>query len=139
MLVLTRRSFAGSEENRSVQGPHRRTYFDTPLSPSRMWSGACVFTASFVHIIAQNLRSLCRDAQVFVDFEGCLALQCSRCPCKFCGWCLRDCGDRDAHPHVKKCTLKPHSRINDPYFCSFQEFEDFQRLRRWKTRQSARA
>ena len=27
----------------------------------------------------------CRTA--FLDFEGCCALKCSRCPCQFCAWC----------------------------------------------------
>lgn len=26
----------------------------------------------------------------FVDFGGCWALSCHRCPCKFCGYCLKD-------------------------------------------------
>ena len=24
-------------------------------------------------------------------------------PVHFCGWCLQDCGDGDAHPHVRGC------------------------------------
>merc|ERR1740115_632140 len=39
-------------------------------------------------------RAGCRRA--FFDFEGCFALSCSACPCKFCGWCLQDCGNGDA-------------------------------------------
>jgi hypothetical protein len=50
-------------------------------------------------------RPDCRQA--YVDFDGCAALTCSRCPCKFCGWCLEDCGDGDAHPHVRACKIKP--------------------------------
>ena len=50
-------------------------------------------------------RRNCRRA--FYDFEGCFAISCSACPCKFCGWCLEDCGDRDAHPHVLQCSKVP--------------------------------
>ena len=50
-------------------------------------------------------RRNCRRA--FYDFEGCFAISCSACPCKFCGWCLEDCGDRDAHPHVRQCSKVP--------------------------------
>ena len=50
-------------------------------------------------------RPGCRRA--FYDFEGCFALSCSACPCKFCAWCLKDCGDQDAHPHVRHCEKVP--------------------------------
>jgi hypothetical protein len=44
--------------------------------------------------------------QVFEDFAGCAALQCSRAGCgrAFCGFCLADCGG-DAHAHVRACSL----------------------------------
>ena len=50
-------------------------------------------------------RAGCRRA--FFDFEGCFAISCSACPCKFCGWCLQDCGDADAQPHVRGCGKVP--------------------------------
>lgn len=56
-----------------------------------------------------------RDGQVFVDFEGCLSLACSRCQCVFCGWCLADCGV-DAHDHIEQCAVKPTALLNDPHF-----------------------
>jgi hypothetical protein len=45
-----------------------------------------------------------RCEAVFLDFEGCFALTCSRLDCRagFCAWCLKDCG-RDAHSHVPLC------------------------------------
>ena len=61
--------------------------------------------------------------QAFFDFEGCFALSCSRCPCRFCGWCGADCGT-DAHAHVRQC---PHKTVADPYYASFSEFERAQR------------
>jgi hypothetical protein len=57
------------------------------------------------HIVDRILTLACpRCSQVFVDFEGCFALACSRagCNCKFCAYCLTDCG-QDAHPHVRQC------------------------------------
>jgi hypothetical protein len=66
-------------------------------------------------------RPNCRQA--FIDFTGCLALSCSRCPCHFCGWCGIDCGT-DAHAHVRQC---PHKLGTDPYFAPFADFERAQR------------
>ena len=79
------------------------------------------------HIVNEILTLRCpRCRQAFVDFEGCFALKCSRCPCGFCGWCLRDCG-ADAHEHVRACAAKP--RGADVYFGSLQQFEEAQRKR----------
>ena len=50
-------------------------------------------------------RAGCRRA--FLDFDGCFAVSCGACPCKFCGWCLRDCGDADAHAHCRACPRVP--------------------------------
>jgi hypothetical protein len=66
-------------------------------------------------------RPNCRQA--FIDFDGCLALSCSRCPCHFCGWCGIDCGT-DAHEHVRQC---PHKLGTDPYYAPFADFERAQR------------
>jgi hypothetical protein len=50
-------------------------------------------------------RQSCRRG--FFDFEGCFAISCSSCKCKFCGWRLRDRGDSDAHTHVRQYTKVP--------------------------------
>ena len=56
------------------------------------------------HIVEKILNLACpRCAQVFDNFTGCYSLSCSRCPCKFCAYCLADCGG-DAHSHVTTCT-----------------------------------
>jgi hypothetical protein len=47
-------------------------------------------------------RPDCRQAFVDIRVGDCMALSCSRCPCKFCGWCGADCG-ADAHPHAMRC------------------------------------
>jgi len=68
----------------------------------------------------------CRTA--FLDFEGCCALKCSRCPCQFCAWCGVDCG-ADAHRHVASCAAKPAGA--DVYYPgSRQDFERAQALHR---------
>jgi hypothetical protein len=64
-------------------------------------------------------RRNCRRA--FYDFDGCFALSCGACQCKFCGWCLADCGDRDAHSHVAHCPEKPPNV--DTYFGSSRDFK----------------
>ena len=66
-------------------------------------------------------RVSCRKA--FFDFDGCFAISCSHCPCHFCGWCLKDCGNssRLAHLHVRSCTAKPPNA--DVFFGSLQDFQ----------------
>ena len=60
------------------------------------------------HIVERILTLSCpRCKQAFVDFNGCLALTCSRagCGCGFCAICQEDCGN-DAHAHVGRgCPL----------------------------------
>jgi hypothetical protein len=79
-----------------------------------------------------TLRCL-RCAQAFLDFEGCFALECGTCPCRFCGWCLRDCGT-DAHPHVATCAAKPPDA--DRYFGKREQFEEAKR--KWQANQLER-
>ena len=76
-------------------------------------------------------RAACRRA--FLDFDGCFALSCSACPCKFCGWCLKDCGDSDAHAHahVRACPGVPRG-MNPlfPHPSPLAAFEEVHRTRR---------
>ena len=59
------------------------------------------------HIEEEILTSRCpRCKAAFLDFAGCCALKCHRCPCAFCAWCGKDCG-ADAHQHVASCGAKP--------------------------------
>jgi hypothetical protein len=77
------------------------------------------------HIEEEILQMRCprRDCRrAFYDFDGCFALSCGACTCKFCGWCLADCGDQDAHPHVARCSEKPPNA--DTYFGSSRDFKD---------------
>ncbi len=80
-------------------------------------------------------RPGCRRA--FLDFDGCFALSCSSCPCKFCGWCLRDCGDGDAHAHVRACARVP--RGTNPLFPRPDPLGVFGRVHRERRRDEVRA
>jgi hypothetical protein len=82
-------------------------------------------------IVDEILTLRCpRCNQAFLDFVGCFALCCSVCPCRFCGWCLKDCGDQDAHPHVSTC---PEKVGRDTYFGTLQQFESAQNKKRAQT------
>jgi len=75
------------------------------------------------HIIDNILTLKCpRCGQAFVDFNGCMALTCSRggCNCGFCALCLKDCGT-DAHAHVASCASSGGN-----VFGSFEDFEKHQ-------------
>jgi hypothetical protein len=81
-----------------------------------------------MRIVDEILTLRCpRCSQAFLDFDGCFSLACSVCPCRFCGWCLKDCGS-DAHPHVKVCPLKAGGA--DTYFGTKEQFEAAQNKRR---------
>lgn len=81
------------------------------------------------HIVEEILTLKCpRCGQAFLDFVGCFALQCSRCPCGFCAWCGADSGGRNAHDHVRTCREKPPGA--DVFFGTFEQFEQAQRRRR---------
>jgi hypothetical protein len=67
-----------------------------------------------------------RCAKAFFDFDGCFAVSCGICPCRFCGWCLEDCGS-DAHKHVVNYPVKPQSA--DIYYATFPQFVEAQRRR----------
>ena len=71
-----------------------------------------------------------RCSQVFLDYTGCAALVCGnkRCACRFCAFCLKDCG-QDAHAHVTTCRYRPKDMRN-PYFTQEGQFETVQRERR---------
>ena len=56
------------------------------------------------HIVDNILTMRCpRCKQAFIDYNGCMALTCSRagCGCGFCALCQEDCGG-DAHPHIAR-------------------------------------
>jgi hypothetical protein len=73
-----------------------------------------------------------RCAAVFLDFNDCCALTCSRAGCgaAFCAWCQQDCGG-DAHQHVGQCPERPrdaHPPV-DPLFPAAGAWERSQRAR----------
>ncbi len=68
------------------------------------------------------------------DFEECFAIRCNACTCKFCGWCLQDCGDHDAHPHVLQCAKVPEG-VNDLWPKMPTEREAFEKTHKERCRE----
>ncbi|KAJ1496096.1 hypothetical protein T484DRAFT_2757674 [Baffinella frigidus] len=80
------------------------------------------------HVEEEILTSKCpRCRTAFLDFEGCCALKCSRCPCNFCAWCGKDCSNssQEAHQHVARCAAKPPG-ADDYYPGDRSEFDSKQ-------------
>jgi hypothetical protein len=74
-------------------------------------------------IIEQVLTAKCPKCRAaFLDFDGCMALTCSRCQCAFCAICLEHCGS-DAHGHVAQCRFNTRGEV----FASKPEIEDMQK------------
>jgi hypothetical protein len=79
------------------------------------------------HITNELLNLSCpRCAKPFLDFVNCFDLKCSSCPCHFCGWCLRDCGN-DAHQHVANCR---HNPVQPSVYGTQEQFAACHRARR---------
>ena len=61
------------------------------------------------HVVDNILTLRCPNpscGMAFVDFTGCMALQCSRCKAGICGKCFKQFG-KNAHPHIQRgeCTV----------------------------------
>jgi hypothetical protein len=85
-------------------------------------------------IIENIINLLCpRCRTPFVDFDGCFALNCTMCSCKFCAWCMEDCGEdcsfTQHHNHVMSCPSAPDHRRNG-YSGTLEEFQEAQNKRR---------
>jgi len=75
-----------------------------------------------LHVIENIFNTCCpRCGQVFCDFDGCFALECSRCHAGICGWCLEDCGS-NAHDHVISCKFNAYRHFQ-MFFAPFDMFE----------------
>ena len=84
------------------------------------------------HIVEDILNLKCprkECRQVFVDFDGCAALSCSRCGAGVCAYCLKDCG-RDAHAHVAACPHKPVAMTGAGGYGGMDSFNHHQRARK---------
>lgn len=90
-----------------------------------------------IHVADKVLTLHCpRCDQAFVELNGCCALACGRCDCRFCAWCLRDCGgaaagDAAAHRHVAGCAH--NAAPGRDVFASKALFDASQRARRART------
>ncbi len=68
----------------------------------------------------------------YVDFEGCMALQCSTCKRFFCGYChSKMSSSSGAHDHVRQCLM--NETRNGSYFANEEEVKIAHR--RYRTRQ----
>ena len=70
------------------------------------------------NIIADILNSKCpKCSQVWFSSDACMAVECSKCGVKFCGFCCEKTfmERQEHHNHVQDCELNP--RKGD-YFCS---------------------
>lgn len=68
---------------------------------------------------------------VYIDFTGCVALQCEGCRGHFCGFCHKACKDsRGAHDHVRECPF--NTTDNSSYYASEVEIKHAQRRFRIK-------
>jgi hypothetical protein len=87
------------------------------------------------HIVEDILTLHCPSAtcrQVFIDFESCSALRCSRCQTAFCAYCLKDCGT-DAHAHVETaCEHKPSAMTGADGYGGMSAFSFAQKSRKEK-------
>ena len=73
-------------------------------------------------IINEILNLTCPSCKaVFIDFDDCFALTCSRCSTGFCVWCLKDYFG-DAHAHVAHCLDNKNGNGN-----VYGTLEDFNR------------
>jgi len=72
----------------------------------------------------------CKTA--FVDFDGCFALSCKSCPCRFCAGCLAPAKDgQECHRHVSACEVCRKAGVKG-YFGTFPQFEQIHKTRRCK-------
>jgi hypothetical protein len=78
------------------------------------------------HVVEDILTLRCPRSecgQAFVDFDGCMALTCSRCKAGICGKCFMEFGN-DAHLHITRgeCTVDSSKLIfaNDTYIRNVQ-------------------
>lgn len=78
------------------------------------------------HVVEDILTLRCPRSecgQAFVDFDGCMALTCSRCKAGICGKCFMQFGN-DAHSHITRgeCSMDPSQLIfaNQTYIRNVQ-------------------
>ena len=68
----------------------------------------------------------------FVDFDGCFALSCKSCPCRFCAGCLAPAKDgQECHRHVSACEVCRKAGVNG-YFGTEAQFQQIHKTRRSK-------
>ena len=72
---------------------------------------------------------------VYVDFSGCMAIQCERCKGNFCAYChQKTTTSRGAHEHVRQCLM--NETDDGSYYATPEQIHDAQR--RYRTREIKR-
>lgn len=69
---------------------------------------------------------------VYIDFEGCMALECQQCRKHFCGYCHKKVfeSSRQCHEHVRECT--DNVTDNSSYYASEEQIRQWHK--RFRTR-----
>lgn len=83
--------------------------------------------------IQEIMNSKCPNcSQVWYNSDACMAVECSKCGIRFCGFCCeKSFQDKHTHHnHVSNCTYNP--RKGD-YFCSQKSLEEIVIKRNYKT------
>ena len=94
---------------------------------------------------AKNLASEARNTilnlrcphckAVYVDFTGCMAIQCERCKGNFCAYCHQKTeSSRGAHEHVRQCLM--NDTDDGSYYATAEQIHDAQK--RYRTREIKR-
>jgi hypothetical protein len=105
--ILIEYSIIKEQENIKIHNAHEKELFDKTQTVIDMLSAKCPGCS-----------------QVFDNFTGCFSLQCFKCSCYFCGWCLNfhTKSNQDTHRHVRTCQY--NKRKGDYY----GEISDFQEM-----------
>ena len=100
------------------------------------------------HIIERILQFACPrcgqvypeilDGKMVFDKDQCFALSCQSCPCKFCAYCLKDCG-ADAHAHVAAKVCSPVNKGPGAGLFPKEPEETFRAANKWRRENGLKA
>jgi hypothetical protein len=115
---------------RGLRNSQERSNFDefkrNKIADEQRRNALDVVEKARAHVIENILTLRCPRpgcGQAFVDFDGCMALTCSRCKAGICGKCFMQFGN-DAHSHITRGECKMDSSklvfANDTYIRNVQ-------------------
>ncbi len=113
------------------EGQFNETYLSSNIKDviNTLVVNKCDYKRSDIDIAIQDiLTSKCKHCKsAFLDFDGCLSLQC-RCKKFFCALCLHvDDSSEENHKHVINCKWNP----NKKYYLKFEEFKAIEHKRKF--------